>query len=186
MIKYLKIHLLLFLALVTQNAFAENDGQQSHAAPKGQALLDTKGCSALPEHTVSLEEAKVIVNKAEALSSQKGWSMAIAIVDASGQLVLFERQDDTQVGSLDLAIQKAKSANAFRRPTKAFEDSIRDGKVGLLTSPGVVAVAGGIPLIRNGKVIGAIGVSGAHADEDAQVAQEGASHLPQKMCEQGH
>ena len=101
--------------------------------------------------------------------------MAVAIVDTAGILVYFERMPETQLGSVDVAQAKAKSAALFRRPTKAFQDNVAAGGAGLrmLALPGAVPVEGGIPIIVDGKLIGAIGASGGTSDQDGQTAQAG-------------
>ncbi len=132
-------------------------------------LIDTK--------VVSLEAAKTMVAAAETEARKHNWTMAIAIVDASGTLILFHRMDDVQTGSVDVAIKKAQSAARFRRPTKAFADALATGNQGVL-SLGVAAVAGGIPIVVDGKTIGAVGCSGMASDQDAVVAQAGVDALP--------
>jgi uncharacterized protein GlcG (DUF336 family) len=124
---------------------------------------------------VSLDMAKKISDGAVAESAKKGWRMAVAIVDNHGFLIYFERMADTQTASVQVAIDKATSAAMYRRPTKAFQDGIAAGGAGLrlLTLRGANAVEGGIPIMINGKVAGAIGVSGANADEDSAAAAAG-------------
>jgi glc operon protein GlcG len=99
------------------------------------------------------------------------------VVDSSAQLVLLERLDHAQLGSVAVAISKAETAVRFKRPTKAFEDALSKGELNLrlLTLPGITAVDGGIPLLRDGKIVGAIGVSGMLPQQDAQVASAGAA-----------
>lgn len=132
-------------------------------------LLDTK--------VPSLEAAQKMAAAAEAEAKKHNWTMAIAIVDATGGLILFHRMDDVQNGSLDVAIEKARTAARFKRPTKAFADALKDGNLGVLSFTGVAAVAGGIPIIVNGKVIGAVGCSGMASDQDATAAQAGVDAL---------
>jgi uncharacterized protein GlcG (DUF336 family) len=114
---------------------------------------------------------------AVAEARKNGWKMAVAIVDPAGDLVYFERMDDTQAGSIDIAIAKARSAARFKRPTKAFQDTLSAGGEGLriLALTGAMPVEGGIPLVAGGKVVGAIGASGGTAPQDGQTAQAGAS-----------
>jgi glc operon protein GlcG len=99
--------------------------------------------------------------------------MAIAVVDNHGFLVYYERMDDTQTGSVQVALDKAKAAAMFRRPTKVFEDGIAKGRVALLGLTGATPIEGGVPIMTGGKVIGAIGVSGATAEQDAAAAMAG-------------
>ena len=126
---------------------------------------------------VTLDVAKKIAAGANAESKKNGWRMAIAVVDNHGFLVYYERMDDTQTGSVDVAIDKAKAAAMYRRPTKAFEDGIAKGRNALLGLRGATPIEGGIPIMVGGKVIGAIGVSGANADQDAAAATAGLKAL---------
>ena len=126
---------------------------------------------------VTLDQAKKIAAGANAESKKNGWRMAIAVVDNHGFLVYYERMDDTQTGSVDVAIDKAKAAAMYRRPTKAFEDGIAKGRNALLGLRGATPIEGGIPIMVGGKVIGAIGVSGANADQDAAAAAAGLKML---------
>jgi glc operon protein GlcG len=106
---------------------------------------------------------------------------AVAIVDPGGYLIYFERMENTQVGSVQFAIDKARSAVLFRRPTKVFEDALAGGGGGLriLALPGAVPIEGGVPIIAGGKVVGAIGASGGTAPQDGQVAAAGVKALSQ-------
>ncbi|TMH19631.1 MAG: heme-binding protein [Betaproteobacteria bacterium] len=122
---------------------------------------------------VNLELAKKIAAGAAAESKKNGWRMAIAIVDNHGFLVYYERMDDTQTASVQIALDKAKTAATFRRPSKAFEDGIKGGRVALLGLSGATPIEGGVPIMAGGKVIGGIGVSGANSDQDAQAAMAG-------------
>ena len=123
--------------------------------------------------SVTLEAAKKIAQPALAEARKNNWNMAVAIVDISGELVYFERMDNTQFGSVNIAVDKAKTAARFKRPSKAFEDLITAGGNGLRTLglEGVTPVEGGIPLIVDGKIIGAIGVSGGTSVQDGQCAK---------------
>lgn len=128
---------------------------------------------------VSLARAQKVMAAALAESERHGWPMVIAIVDCAGDLVMLERMDQAQRGSLEVAQAKARTAALFRRPTKVFEDGLAAGGQGLriLSMPQVIAVEGGIPLILGGQVVGAIGVSGMRSGQDAQVAEAGAAAL---------
>lgn len=121
-------------------------------------------------NVLNLELAKRLVSAAEGYGKSKSWKLSIAVVNAEGNLVVFHRGDGTYSGSIDSAIQKAKSANAFQRPTSAFVHAIKEGRLGLLSAPEVVAIEGGVPIVFGGQHIGAIGVSGAKAIEDEDVA----------------
>jgi uncharacterized protein GlcG (DUF336 family) len=128
---------------------------------------------------VNLEQAKRIAAGAAAESKKNGWRMAIAIVDNHGFLVYYERMDDTQTASVQVALDKAKAAAMYRRPTKAFEDGIAKGRVALLGLTGATPIEGGLPIMVGGKVIGGIGVSGANSDQDAAAAAAGLKMLAQ-------
>jgi uncharacterized protein GlcG (DUF336 family) len=131
-----------------------------------------------PAYGMSLtaESAKKVAAAAVAEARKNSFTMAIAVVDTAGNLVYFEKMDGTQTGSVNVAIEKARSAALFKRPTKSFQDAVAQGGVGLrmLGLPGAVPVAGGIPLMEGGKIVGAVGASGGTSDEDAQCAQAGA------------
>jgi glc operon protein GlcG len=129
--------------------------------------------------SISPESAKKLAAAAIAEARKNNWAMAVAVVDTGGYLVYFERMDDTQLGSVEVAIGKAKSAALFRRPTKVFQDAVAGGGAGLrmLGLTGAVPVEGGIPLVADGKVIGAIGASGGTSDQDGHTAQAGAAAL---------
>lgn len=124
---------------------------------------------------IRLEQAEKIMAAALQEATKNNWTMAIAIVDVGGNLVLFKKIDNTQIGSIEVAMGKAKTANNFKRPTKVFEDAVATGGVGLrvLSLSNVTALEGGEPIILNGKIIGAIGVSGASSIQDDQVAKAG-------------
>jgi glc operon protein GlcG len=125
---------------------------------------------------INLEQAKKAMTAAEAEAKKNNLSMVIAILDSGGLLVMLQRLDNTQWGSIEVAKDKAYSAVAFRRPTKAFSDAIVQGGAGLrlLNLTGASLIEGGVPIVVGGKVIGSIGVSGGSAQQDAQVAQAGA------------
>jgi uncharacterized protein GlcG (DUF336 family) len=128
---------------------------------------------------INLEQAKKVVAAAEAEARKNGWPMVIAVLDTGGLLVMLARMDNAQWGSIDVAKDKARSAVAFRRPTKAFSDAIAQGgpNMRLLNLTGASLIEGGIPIMADGKVIGSIGVSGATAQQDHQVAQAGIDGL---------
>lgn len=125
--------------------------------------------------TLTLVAAKAIAAAAEAEANKRGATVVIAIVDDGGHLILLERLDDTQVASVEVAIGKARTASIFRRPSKVFEDQIRDGRVAALALPGATPLQGGVPIIVDGKVVGAIGVSGNSPQEDEDIAKAGAA-----------
>ena len=128
---------------------------------------------------ITADVAKKVAAAAIAEAKKNNFTMAIAIVDPNGFLVYFEKMDNTQNGSVNVAQDKAKSAALFKRPTKVFQDGLAAGGVGLrlLALQGAVPVDGGIPIIVAGKIIGAIGASGGTSDQDGQVAKAGADAL---------
>ncbi len=129
--------------------------------------------------SIVADQAKTIAAAAIAEARKNQWTMAIAIVDTAGDLVYFERMDHTQVGSVDIAQAKARSAARFKRPTKAFQDALAAGGEGwrILSLEGAVAVEGGIPLMSGGKIVGAIGASGGTSQQDGVTAAAGAAAL---------
>ena len=125
---------------------------------------------------ISLENAKKAAAPAIAEAAKNNWNMAVAIVDPAGNLVYYEKMDNTQLGSANVAIDKARTAVLFKRPSKAFQDALAAGgdSVRILRLQGVVPIEGGIPLVMDGKIVGAIGVSGATSAQDGQCAKAGA------------
>src|SRR5688572_29706281 len=129
--------------------------------------------------SITADAAKKVAAPAIAEARKNQWMMAVAIVDIAGDLVYFERMDDTQVGSVNVAIDKARSAARFKRPTKAFQDALAAGGEGLriLALNGAIPVDGGVPIMVGGKIVGAIGVSGGTSAQDGQVAAVGLAAL---------
>ena len=128
---------------------------------------------------VTHEVAHKVVAAAIAEARKQSLPMAVTVVDTAGQLVVFERMDNTQTGSINVSQDKASSAALFRRPTKAFQDAVAGGGAGLrvLTLRGANAVEGGLPLVVDGKIIGAVGVSGGTSEQDGVVAKAGTEAL---------
>jgi len=126
---------------------------------------------------LTLDVAKQLSAAAEAEAAKNNWTVAIAIVDEAGHLVHLAKIDNTQYGSIDVAIQKAQTSAAFKRPTKVFEEAIAGGRNAIIGLKGALPLEGGLPIIHDGKVIGAIGVSGVKSTEDGQVAKAGADAL---------
>jgi len=126
---------------------------------------------------LTLSLAKKIAAAAEAEALKRGSTVVIAVVDDGGYLLVLERLDDTQVASVDVGIAKARTAAIFRRPSKVFEDQVRDGRVAALGLPGAAPLQGGVPIVFEGKVIGAIGVSGNTPQEDEDIAKVGAAAI---------
>ena len=127
------------------------------------------------KQVLSLSAAKKIAAAAEAEAMKRGSTVVIVVVDDGGHLLVLERLDDTQVASVEVGIGKARTAAIFRRPSKVFEDQIREGRVAALALPGATPLQGGIPIVSGGKVIGAIGVSGNTPQEDEDIAKVGAA-----------
>lgn len=126
---------------------------------------------------LTLEDAKLVAAAAEAEALRNNWSVVIAIVDEGGHLIYLQRLDNTQIGSVDVAIQKARSAIAFRRPTKILEEQINQGHLRYLGLPGAIPIEGGLPIVFKDQFLGAIGVSGVRSHQDAQIAQAGIDAL---------
>jgi glc operon protein GlcG len=143
-----------------------------------QAMGQSAGISPdIPQYgdPISLDMAKAVMEAAEGEAAKEGWPMVIAIVDSGGNLVMLHRMDQAQLGSIAIAQQKAETALRFRRPTKAFQDVLAEGGIGLrmLGLSNITPVEGGLPLISDGRIVGAIGVSGMQSGHDAQVARAG-------------
>jgi len=125
---------------------------------------------------IGLEAAKNVMTAAEAEAGKNNWPMAIVILDSTGHIVMLHRLDNTQYGSIRAAEDKARSALDFRRPTKVFEDLVAQGGVNMriFALRGADPIEGGVPILADGKIVGAIGVSGAASSQDGQVAKAGA------------
>jgi uncharacterized protein GlcG (DUF336 family) len=128
---------------------------------------------------VSVEIARKAATAAVAEARKNNWYMAVAVVDPSGDLVYYEKMDNTQLGSAKVAVSKARSAALYKRPTKLFQDAVAGGGAGLrvLGLEGAVPLEGGVPLIVDGKIIGAIGLSGDLSEHDGQCARAGADAI---------
>jgi glc operon protein GlcG len=136
------------------------------------------------KRVLTLGAAKKIAAAAEAEALKRGSTVVIVVVDDGGHVIVLERLDDTQVASVEVGIGKARTAAIFRRPSKVFEDQIREGRVAALALPGATPLQGGIPITVNGKVIGAIGVSGNTPQEDEDIAKAGAAAAPTAIAGQ--
>jgi uncharacterized protein GlcG (DUF336 family) len=128
---------------------------------------------------ITADPAKKAAAAALAEAKKNGWNEAVAIVDTAGDLVYFEKLDGTQGASIDLAIDKARASARFKRPTKALQDALAAGGEGwrFLTLRGVVAAEGGVPILIDGKIVGAIGMSGGTGAQDGQCANAGVAAL---------
>ena len=126
---------------------------------------------------ITLELAKKIAAAAEAEARKNNWTVVVSVVDDGANLVYLGRMNNTQIGSIEVSIQKARTAVSFKRPTKTFEDNIAGGRTVLLKLPGALPIEGGLPLIVDGQIVGAIGISGATSQQDGVVAKAGADAL---------
>ena len=126
---------------------------------------------------LSLEDAKRVADAADAEALSNEWKVVIAVVDDGGHLLYLQRSHDTQFGSIETAIAKAHAAVAFQRPTKASEDAVLSGRLIHLALPGVIPAEGGVPLMRDGMIVGGLGISGVRSFQDGQIAQAGVNAL---------
>ena len=126
---------------------------------------------------VTTEQAKKIAAAVVAECMSNKWNVAVAVTDTAGNLVYYERMENTQTASFDIAIMKARAAATYRRPTRAWVDAIAKGGPAVMTLPGVVGSPGGNPIMIGGKVIGGVGVSGVTGDQDEQCAKAGLAAL---------
>lgn len=125
--------------------------------------------------TLTLGGAKAVAAAAEAEAAKNRWPVVIAIVDDGGHLLVVQRMDQAQLGSIDVAIGKARSAVLFKRDTKQWEETLKGGRLAPLAFPNLLPAEGGIPIEVRGQIVGAIGVSGVKPDQDVQVARAGAA-----------
>jgi uncharacterized protein GlcG (DUF336 family) len=126
---------------------------------------------------LTLEDAKRVAAAAEAEAAANGWKVSIVVVDDGGHMLYMQRSHDTRFGSVETATAKAHMAAALHTPSKASEDAVMGGRLIHLALPGVIPAEGGVPLLRDGVVIGAIGISGVRAFQDGQIAQAGVNAL---------
>ncbi len=127
---------------------------------------------------LTLTVAKQMAAAAEAEAAKNKWNVVIAIVDDGGHLIYLQRMDEAQIGSVEVAQEKARTAVKFKRPTKALEDAVTGGRTVILKLPGALPVEGGLPITVDAAVIGAIGVSGVTSQQDGQIAKAGVDALP--------
>ena len=125
------------------------------------------------KNALTLADAKAIAAAAEAEALKNNWRVTIAVLDEGGNLMYLQRLDEAPLGSITVAQEKARTALLFKRPTKIIEEIIASGRMAMLTLPGATPIEGGLPLLYNGQIIGAIGVSGVQSPQDAQVAGAG-------------
>ena len=146
------------------------------------AMLAAPAFAQLPNpygESINIDNAKKIAALSAAEAKKNNWKMAIAIVDIAGDLVYFEKMDGTQVASVNIAQDKARSSVRFKRPTRAMQDVLAGGGAGVrfLALQGAVPVEGGLPIIMDGKIVGAIGASGGTSEQDGQTAKAGADSV---------
>ena len=141
----------------------------------------TAGAQAPPHYgpSITLDQAKKVMAGAEAEAKKNSWPVVIAILDSGGNLVMTQRLDGAQFGSVEVAREKAYSVVAFRRPTKAFADALAQGggNLRLLSLTGASVIDGGLPIVVDGRIVGAIGVSGVTGEQDAQIGRAGVEAL---------
>jgi glc operon protein GlcG len=125
------------------------------------------------KRALNLADAKLIAAAAEAEALKNNWDVTIAVLDEGGNLLYLQRLDEAPLGSILVAQEKARTALLFKRPTKAFEEIIANGRSAMLTLPGATPIEGGLPLLNNGAIVGSIGISGVQSPQDAQIAQAG-------------
>lgn len=126
---------------------------------------------------VDLATAKRLAAAAVAHAVKNKWNVAVAVVDTHGFLVYFEKLDQTQTASVQVAVDKARSAAIYRRPTRVFEETVTKGRVGILTLSRMSAVTGGLPIVKGGQVIGGIGASGVTSEQDEEISKAGLAAL---------
>lgn len=129
------------------------------------------------KHSLSLDAAKRIAKAAESFARRRKWNVVIAVLDDGGHLIYLARMDGAQIGSIDVAQAKGRSALAFKRPTKVWEDVLAGGRAAVLGLPGVTPVEGGLPILVGGEIVGAIGVSGVTSAQDGEIAAAGVVNL---------
>jgi glc operon protein GlcG len=125
------------------------------------------------KRALNLADAKAIAAAAEAEALKNKWTVTIAVLDEGGNLLFLQRLDEAPLGSVTVAQEKARTALLFKRPTKVFEEIVAGGRTAMLNLPGATPIEGGLPLLNDGQIIGAIGVSGVQSPQDAQIAQAG-------------
>jgi len=157
------------------------------SSTKTQLATESNPLDAIPEEmpfdvpygpAISLDRAEAVIHAAVAEARRRNWKMNVAVADSGGNLVAFERMDGAMLASIQIAIHKARAAATFRRPTKVFEVGVNQMHLNyLLAFDGVIASRGGVPLIQEGKLIGAIGCSGGSDSQDELISNAGAAAL---------
>jgi glc operon protein GlcG len=162
--------LLVGAAMLAGSANAQQPAQPPAAPPAAAAPAAPAPPPPAYGNAITVEQAKKVAAAAVAESRKNNWLMVITIVDPAGEMVYFERMDNAQYASIQISQGKAKTAAKFKRPTKVFADAMAGGANFYLSFEGLVASPGGVPIMEGGKIIGAIGISGATGAQDHQVA----------------
>jgi glc operon protein GlcG len=139
------------------------------------AAAHAEGPPLIEKRVLSLQAARQMTAAAEAEANRLGVGVVIVVVDDGGHVIQLTRMDSAQVASVNVGIDKARTAAIYRRPSKVFEDQVKNGRVSALALHGSVALQGGVPIVVNGRVIGAIGVSGETPSQDEDIAIAGAA-----------
>jgi glc operon protein GlcG len=142
------------------------------------SCLAVNGAELATKKALTLEVAKQMASAAEAEAAKNQWTMVTAIVDDGGNLIYLQRMDETQIGSVEVATKKAQTAIKFKRPTKVLEDAVAGGRAVIMTLTGALPIEGGLPITVDGRIIGAIGLSGGTSAQDGQVAKAAVDALP--------
>ncbi len=171
---------LLFAAIAA--TLAASASAQQPAQPNPRDAVPDKMPNDIPYGApISLDRAQAAINAAVAESKKRGWKLNIAVMDSGANLVAFARMDGAQIGSVAIAEHKARAAVKYRRETKAFESGVQEGNLHyLLTLDDVIASRGGIPIIENGNMIGAVGCSGGTGSQDEVVCKAGVDALTKR------
>jgi glc operon protein GlcG len=181
----MKLRLLGVLILAAGLGFAGHSNAQQPAAPAAPAAAPNP-LDVVPDKMpfsnpygapISLQKAEAAKQAAVAEATKRGWQLNVAVLDSGGNLVTFARMDGAQLGSISISEHKARVAVKYRRPTRLFEDLVQKGIVYLTTLDDVIASRGGIPLVEDGKIIGAIGCSGGTGSQDEVVCTAGAATI---------
>jgi len=168
------------LALACALALSAVAAGSLFAPVRAQTAVQQQAAQAPPYGPpITLDQAKRAMAAAELEAAKNAWQVAITILDSGGNLVMFHKGDNTQLASITASEGKARTALTFKRPSKALDDAIAAGGAGLrlLAIKDITPLEGGIPVVVDGKIVGAIGVSGALSSQDAQVAKAGADAL---------
>ena len=138
------------------------------------------GAELATRKALTLAAAKQMAAAAEVEARKNNWNVVICIVDEGGHLIYLQRMDETQIASVEIAQEKARTAVMYKRPTKALEDAVAGGRAVVMRLPGALPVEGGLPVAVEGRIIGGIGVSGVQSSQDAQIAKAGLAVLEAK------